>query len=174
MKDALGHGSNPHGTHASAVDKVGKVPMGITWGKNKTTNLEQAQRIAKALGHNTTVYSNPKNTGPAYYFQGGIHFNAAHKYWRDPVGTMQKASNLSSSSPEHVIHHEIGHAIYDAPDNFMNVHHEQTIARTHVSKYAAMNPKEFVSEVHAGTKAGKEYPAEVMQIFNRYARPRKG
>lgn len=173
MKDALGHGSNPHGAHADKVDAIGKVPTQLVWGKNKKTNLALAEQIAAREGHKVTIYSNPKNNGAAYYFQGGIHLNAAHKLWRDPVGTMQRQINLSSNSPEHTVHHEIGHALYDPPDNFMNVIHEQNTARAHVSKYAAMNPKEFVSEVHAGMKAGKTYPAEVMQIFNRYARPRK-
>lgn len=169
MKDAGGHGSN---AHSSGVDAIGKSPLNPTWGKSPKANLALATQIAKDQGHDVTVYRNPKNASPAYYFQGGIHLNASNKYWRDPVGAMQRSTNLSSSDPAHVIHHEIGHALYDAPDNFHTLSH-QGVAREHVSKYAAMNPKEFVSEVHAGMKAGKSYPPHVMQAFNNYARPRK-
>jgi hypothetical protein len=36
-----------------------------------------------------------------------------------------------------------------------------------------MNPKEFVSEVHAGMTVGKTYSPEVMTAFKQYAIPRK-
>jgi hypothetical protein len=62
--------------------------------------------------------------------------------------------------------------MYNAPDNFMGGP-DQATARSQVSKYAAMNPKEFVSEVHAGMKAGKSYSHDVMRMFSQYARVRK-
>lgn len=164
MKDALGHGSNPHNAGVNAIGPV--------WTKSATKNAEIARRIAEGEGHKVNLYRNPKNSAPAYYSQGAIHFNMSNRFWRDPVGTMQRATNLSAKVPEHVVHHEIGHALYDAPDNFHTLSH-QSLAREHVSKYAAMNPKEFVSEIHAAMKTGKTFPEHVMSVFNLYARPRK-
>lgn len=167
MKDALGHGSEAKGSHASGVNAVG-----LQWSKNKAQNLANAQRLSASLGHPAEIVKSV-GSGAAYYNEGrGISLNANAKFWRDPVGSMQRATNLSSDAPEHVIHHEIGHALYDAPNNFMSLGH-QDLARDKVSKYAAMNPKEFVSEVHAGTKAGKTYPADVMQMFKVYAKARQ-
>lgn len=167
MKDALGHGSDAKGLHASGVEAVGQ-----PWTKNKAKNLEIAKRYVESLGHKAEIYPS-KGNGVAYHNEGrGISLNSNHKFWRDPVGSASRATNLSSHSPEHVIHHEIGHALYDAPNNFMTLAH-QDLARSKVSGYAAMNPKEFVSEVHAGMKAGKSYGDDVMTAFKSYARPRK-
>jgi hypothetical protein len=165
-KDALGHGSDARGTHAAGVNAVG-----LQWTKNKQKNLETAKRTIEGLGHKAVIGKSVGN-GVAYYHDGGVFLNENAKFWRDPVGSAQRWDNLSSNVPEHVIHHEIGHALYAPPDNFFHLSH-QDLARTHVSKYAARNPKEFVSEVHAGMKAGKSYPEEVMSIFRNYARPRK-
>jgi hypothetical protein len=166
MKDAKGHGSDPRGLHSAGVNAVG-----LQWSKNKQKNLETAQRLSASLGHPAEIVKST-GSGAAYYNAGrGISLNANAKFWRDPVGNMQRATNMSSALPEHVIHHEIGHALYDPPNNFMTLGH-QDMARE-VSKYAAMNPKEFVSEVHAGTQAGKTFPDHVMSMFKVYARPRK-
>jgi len=172
MKDRLGHGSDPRGTHAAGVGEIGKVPVTLKWGKNKQQNLQTAQRLAESLGHKAEIVKSVGD-GVAYYNAGrGISLNANAKFWNDPVGSASRSTNLSSQLPEHVIHHEIGHALYDPPSNFMTLSH-QDLARTHVSKYASMNPKEFVSEVHAGMKSGKSYPEPVMAVFRQYARPRK-
>jgi hypothetical protein len=163
MKDALGHGSNAHGAGVAAI--------GRQWTKNKAKNLALAQQIARENGHEAVIVKSV-GSGVAYHDWRGISLNENSKFWRDPVGSAARSTNLSSQVPEHVIHHEIGHVLYDPPDNFMTLDH-QDMARQHVSKYAAMNPKEFVSEVHAGMKAGKSFPEHVMTAFRQYARPRK-
>ena len=172
MKDALGHGSN---AHSSGVAQIG-LPK-VIWGKSVKANVEAARQIAQAHGLDVQTYRNPKSSYVAAYHRyesgkSGISLNISKPFWRDPVGVMSRATNLSSNSPEHVIHHEIGHVLYDPPDNFMTLSH-QDLAREHVSKYAATNPKEFVSEVHAGMKVGKTFPEHVMTAFRQYARPRK-
>ena len=107
-----------------------------------------------------------------------------HGQWTVGVAAQWKAGNkkhnvkgkmrgqkgyLSSDSAEHTIHHEIGHALYDPPDNFMAQVH-QDLAREKVSRYAAMNPKEFVSEVYAGMQAGREF-SECTDFFTDTASP---
>jgi hypothetical protein len=142
------------------------------WGTSKKGNVQEAEKLVKSLGYPTQSYSNPKANGAAYYSDGKIHINAAHKFWSNPVAKMKEQGKyLSSDHPNHVVVHEIGHALYDPPDNFMALKH-QDIAREQVSKYAAMNPKEFVSEVYAGRQAGKSYSDEVNTMFKVYAKKR--
>ena len=102
------------------------------------------------------------DTAAAYYSQGKISINEKHPYWRKP-GDYQM-------SIEEIVYHEIGHMIYNAPDNFFSLEH-QDIARL-VSKYAGRNPKEFVSETYARIKIGKKFPDKVMNLYRMYARTR--
>lgn len=171
MKDAKGHGSDPKGAHAAGIDAATKPPK---FGTNKAENVREAARFIEQSGTPAEVYRKPGSASAAVWSQDKIHINASHRFWKDPVASMQRQSasgHLSSDSPTHVLNHELGHAMYDAPDNFFHLGH-QDMARDHVSKYAAMNPKEFVSEVHAGMKAGKTYPEHVMTAFKQYAKPR--
>lgn len=171
MKDAKGHGSDPRGAHSAGIDAITRPPQ---FGKNAAENLREAARYVEQSGHPVEVYRNPKSNMIAAWANDKINLNASNSFWKDPVGNMQRfggSGQLSSSAPDHTLHHEMGHAIYEPPDNFFPLGH-QDMARSQVSKYAARNPKEFVSEVHAGMKAGKSYSPEVMQAFNQYAQKR--
>jgi hypothetical protein len=144
------------------------------WGTNGAANVREAARLVGQQGQPVEIYRNAKSNYVAAYANGKVNLNASKSYWKDPVGNAKRLHEkgiMSSPSPEHVIHHEIGHALYDAPDNFMSNHEREAIGK-HVSTYARMNPKEFVSEVHAGMKAGKQYPEHIMRLFHNYARPR--
>lgn len=156
-------------------EKMKETGVPNQWGTNRNANVREAEKIAKAQGYETSVYRKPGSLNAAVYSDGKIHINASHGYWKDPVGVAahnEKIGHLSTGNPEGIIHHEIGHALYDPPDNFMNQMRERELITKHVSKYAARNPKEFVSEVHAGTKAGKKYDENIMRMFHNYARPR--
>lgn len=147
-----------------------------SFGLKKKQNVSTAIQAAKDMGHEAKEWVPlQKSPNAAMYSQGAIHINRNHKFWSDPVGNMkiQKAKgHLSSDHPMHLIHHEEGHALYDPPDNFHNQSHRE-FARQHVSHYAGSNPKEFVSEVHAGMKGGANYSPEVMKVFSIYANKRK-
>lgn len=176
---AAGAGPQQHdNASANAHDVAAKMKdhgVPAQWGEKRMDNVREAERVAKAQGYETAVYRDSKSRNAAMYSQGKIHINASSGWWKDPVGVAAhnaKVGHLSSDDPSHVLNHEIGHAIYDPPDNFMNQMHERELIKQHVSKYAAMNPKEFVSEVHAGTKAGKKYNEQIMRMFHNYARPR--
>lgn len=161
--------ANAHDVH----EALSHSPLSPQWGKNGAANAREAARVTQAMGYEAEVYRNSKSNFIAAYSQGKVKINASNKYWKDPVANAKRLEGqLSSGSPEHIIHHEIGHAMYDPPDNFHNQMGERELIGQHVSKYAQMNPKEFVSEVHAGIKAGKQYPDKIMQMFHVYARPR--
>lgn len=154
----------------------GKFAQG-SFGTSKKKNIAEAHRAIQAAGFPTQEWHKPGSASAAIYSNtdNKIHINSAHKFWTDPTSGMKAthaAGHLSSSDPSHVLNHEIGHAIYSPPDNWNTLSH-QDMARN-VSKYAAMNPKEFVSEVHAGMAGGKEFSPEIMQAFKMYARKRQG
>lgn len=141
--------------------------------KSKKANAAEAGKFAASLGHDAEIYHNAKDRSPAYWHDGKIKFNSGSKFWADPVANMAKQHELgflASPDPSSIVHHEIGHKLFDAPDNFMTLDH-QTLAGK-VSKYAKRNPKEFVSETHAGLSTGKTYPDDVMNMFKVYAKPR--
>lgn len=145
------------------------------FGKNKKANLDMAKAYLEQLGYKAEIYTGKSQSrSAAVWSHGVIYLYQSSKVWSDPVGAMKEQADhkfLASADPVHILHHEIGHELYDAPSNFMN-NAERDIITQHVSKYAAMNPKEFVSEVHAAMAAGKTYPPEIMHLFKRYAVPR--
>jgi HK97 family phage portal protein len=111
-----------------------------------------------------------------------IYINERSSFWKDAAANMAEANKvgwLSSSAPDHPIHHEIGHALHDAADpaNFKALgskafpaDHKAYFAR-HVSRYAASGPIEMVAEVYAGKKAGKTYPDGVMSYYDALGGP---
>lgn len=165
-----GGGGNPN------HDELGRFASGGGWQAKKKNADVAAGRVA-AAGHESSVYSNPKSGVVAIYSNtdGKIHINSSHKFWSDPEGNMKKmgpegTKYFSSSDPAHVINHEMGHAAYNnTPDNWMTLSHQD--AAEEVSRYARMNPKEFVAETVAGRKAGRVFSPKVDQMFNQYARP---
>lgn len=138
-------------------------------------NAERAKQIIEGAGFKAEIYSNSKLNWAASYSPSmdKISINEANYIWEDVVQNTMKQIQLSSQNPDHIVLHEIGHVLFDPPDNFMNVLQDREFIRTAVSQYASANPKEFVSEVYAGLIAGKKYPASVLAMFSQYARPRK-
>lgn len=156
------------------IDAATKPPE---WGKSPIANAREAARFISQSGFPSEIYRKAGSPVAAIYSNtdSKIHVNVSNPFWKDPVGVMARnaaSGHLASDSPTHILDHEMGHAIYSAPDNFHTLAH-QDMARQQVSKYAATNPKEFVSEVHAGMKGGKTYSPEVMSAFSAYARPRQ-
>lgn len=153
--------------------------LGHNFGTNKNKNVAEAIKHVQSLGYKaTSENASGRKVNPLYAAmasQGSVFINPASKFWKDPIGGMKAAyesGHLSSPHPLHTIHHEIGHLKYDAPDNFIN-NSQRDIIQKEVSKYAAMNPKEFVSEVYAAMQSGKKYSQEIMGMYNIYARERK-
>jgi hypothetical protein len=103
--------------------------------------------------------------------RGTVTINPNSPYWINPVERQKfnfEKGHLSSAHPMHAIHHEIGHLKYNAPWYFSS-REEREIAKKGVGAYAAENPREFVSEVYAGMKAGRAFNPEVQHLFSRYA-----
>src|ERR1022692_582126 len=113
MKDAKGQGSDLRGAHSAGVNQVGRAPQ---WGTNKAANVREALRVVQQSGYPAELWRKPGSKTLAIYSNtdGKIYVNASNKFWKDPVGNMVKqgsGGHLSSTSPEHILNHEIGHAI---------------------------------------------------------------
>jgi hypothetical protein len=143
---------------------------------NKSNNISIAGAEAERLGMKVTTTSLTKvpKDEPASYnnVTGEIFINPRAGYWKDPKGNaskIHKAGWWSSSNPLHPVYHEHGHEKFDPPINWNGGRD----AALRVSKYAAVNPREFVSEVYAGLRDGQTYDEEVMRFYDFYARERK-
>jgi len=193
MKDAKGHGSDPRGgAHATGVDKIGR-PF---WGTNPAENLQRAQDWFQKAGYKSVI-GGTKAVAAYDPLTNKMHLNANAKFWQDPAshtadesevrGRLNPYGNpkkdkdtplfftgrfISANDPEHMMNHEVAHAMYRAPEKFADPSH-RAVAREEVSGRASHSPDEFVAEVHAGMKAGRTYSDNVMQMFKQYAVPRK-
>jgi hypothetical protein len=122
---------------------------------------------------------------PAYYNNrtDEISINAQQPYWADPAKAMRRAYRtrwFSSADPDHVTHHEIGHALHVRSagiDEYRRIVRsrfgdaKKALVRRHVSAYGATQPVEFVAEVYAGMAAGKSYNEQIMGLYRELKGP---
>jgi hypothetical protein len=143
----------------------------------KKENIEIFRKEAEALGYPITTESKSKTSSIAIAFKpadtpnGKIYLNPNSEWIKHPHEVQErmfKSGYLSSPDPMATLHHETAHLKFNAPDNFMN-NRERDIIGEQVSKYARINPKEFVSEVYGAMQTGKTFSEEIMFLFNRYA-----
>jgi hypothetical protein len=87
---------------------------------------------------------------------------------------------FSSKDEDHVITHEIGHALHDkaiGTEAYAKVGRKaMPEARTkyiadQVSQYASSSEVEFVAEVYAGVKAGHSYDDKIMKFYAKLGGP---
>ena len=143
----------------------------IKWTKSGKANAELAAQALSSSGFRAFT-KNPSGakTNPKFAAIGsptnGVLVNPACPYWKDPEGQAKfnfEKGWLSTDHPLGVLIHEAAHTIYDPPNTWMA--DQQKAVATKVSKYAAVNPKEFVSEVTAGLHTGKKYDEDVMRLY---------
>lgn len=118
----------------------------------------------------------------------GIAVNTARKaaaVWKDMPAYQQKAFDsgwMSSPHPNHTIWHELGHVLFkrtasiDHQSNASNTNGSsnpffKTIA-AQVSRYAGTNGQEFIAEVFAAHRAGRRFPKEVLDQYERLHGPK--
>jgi hypothetical protein len=115
-----------------------------------------------------------------------ILINARSKYWQQAeIDAAHARGWLSTNDPNHFMNHELGHYAnrhnisqqrWDELYNDNRPLNAAMAARTRkeVSQYAATSRLEFVAEVHAGLKAGKEYGPKIMRDYDRWGGARPG
>jgi len=116
---------------------------------------------------------------------GRIYINGEHEHWSDPAAYVRKRYHLrprwfSTRSIDHVIRHEIGHALHWRRFDPVEVdvywegrfnEKEQAMIRATVSWFASTSTQDFIGEVYAGLLAGRSYPVAVMEIYWRLKGP---
>jgi hypothetical protein len=180
----------------------GEDPFGMK-NQTKSRNIEIARiRLAKE-GYVSGVYSEGDrkrrkggqslaktlSSAPLYNSEGrvsfnepevrSIHLNKAANYWRNPTMEQRRLRSsgwTSSSSPVHVLLHEVGH-MRDLKmgkrgggvDPWFNQYGTNKNTKKglakRVSGYAAQSPDEFVAETYAGRRTGRKYDYQVMSAY---------
>ena len=166
------------------------------FGKDATQNLAAANQVAKAKGASLQPVAFSKQqvrSGTKAYVlsdkQGvvypTVYVNKDSKYWNNPRAVARagrRSGQFSTSAPEGVILHEVGHikagvnlGTFKGADRRRPTRQPPTqqVARR-VSKYAAESPAEFVAETYAGRRTGRRYDHQVMNAYHRVrgTRPR--
>ena len=149
----------------------------IEWGKTAKVNAQLAAELLKSYGINAMT-ENPSGRPTDGRFAAigsainGVLVNPKSSFWKDPVGMMRanhESGHLSTANPMGVLLHEVAHTKFANVQGYWDQSSQKDIAGK-VSRYAASNPKEFVSEVFAGIHTGKQYDDDVMRMYNRYAK----
>lgn len=122
--------------------------------------------------------------------QSRISFNKSEPGWADvhqAAIKMRKKGYWSSSSPLHVVNHEIGHtkdkrfrdrliggkkeswtlasSAKNSETRIKQSSQAMNLARRRVSETASQSPSEFVAETYAARRAGKKYDHQVMNAY---------
>jgi hypothetical protein len=108
--------------------------------------------------------------------------NPAHPAWSDMRAYIQAPNRkrfFSSRSPDHITHHEIGHALHyrgmtsaeRAAIWYKVLTREERLIATFVSDYSVHGRIEFVAEVYAGLCAGRRFRTEVMRLYEKLKGP---
>jgi hypothetical protein len=141
-------------------------------GKPKT-NVNRMKALIKAQGVPNVDQLSRSHSRAAAWAQPEykrVVVNSSNSMYKQPYATMlqnRRTGNLSTSDPRGTAFHEAAHLKYAQKDNWLGDRHKKVAGR--VSRYAQMNPKEFVSEVVAGRRTGRKYDRETMRIWRDYA-----
>jgi hypothetical protein len=159
------------------------------------TVFERADRYAtdrgvkidtKGAAKVQATYPHDHSLIPGYFNPNNreVVLNDRQRYYADPVKFMEDkfADNwFSSPHPDHIVHHEVGHALhYDKIGHAQWVYlkrarftpDQAAIAEAKVSRYAASEVLEFVAEVYASLVHGKrKIDPVVMALYNHFKGP---
>jgi hypothetical protein len=108
--------------------------------------------------------------------------NSTHPAWADMKTYIQSPKRkgfFSTRSPDHIVRHEIGHALHyrgmteaeRAEIWYQELTPEEQSAAARVSKYAKFGRIEFVAEVYAGLWGRRTFGPEVMAIYEKLKGP---
>lgn len=138
--------------------------------------IERARDKVLAAGFSVGYAVLPENQIACYYPSvNAIFLNTASPYWNDPDThqlELYAIGRLSTSSRDHIIRHEIGHAVMCRKVGIVGMAYWASIlpanpenVKTEVSEYAATNCVEFYAEVYAGLAAKKKYSDDILRQY---------
>lgn len=114
--------------------------------------------------------------------RGKVFLNQRHPFWRSPIAFMttnHRAGSTSTANPAHPAFQEIAHRLHQVAVGAARyaelrarplTPEEDAIAAT-VSAYARTSPAEFVAEVYAALRDGRELDEAVLALYNRLGGP---
>lgn len=103
-----------------------------------------------------------------------VFLNKKHRFWNDPRKVSletRRSGKMSTSNPMGVIYHEIAHTkdrynlSRSRKGNLQWKDLSDIEVARRVSKYATINPVEFVAEVYAALKTGHRFDYQVMRLY---------
>jgi hypothetical protein len=120
----------------------------------------------------------------AYYDEDDdeLVINRTHLAWTDMRAYIQdprRKDHFSTRSPDHIIRHEIGHALHyrslSAAERadiwYKDLLPEEKVFAAHVSDYSTEGRIEFVAETFAGHWAGRRFRPEVLALYEKLKGP---
>ena len=163
--------------------------------KARLANAQVAKSFFESQGLSVKFSSsrNSATIASVHPFTKEVLINRSHTSWINPAkaaATSRGSREFSSSSPMHVVYHEMGHArdkkIGDRVGPFGGMwalatrkgpSEEQRAERANqmrsaarrVSYYATKNPSEFIAETYAGRRTGHRYDSRVMSAYREAA-----
>lgn len=158
---------------------------GETGGSSITGNYTDLKKMPSEIdGVPITISKLTDKRSLAVANSSGIVINKGAKQWKDIAGYQKEAYAagwVSTDDPNGVVLHELGHYKHRQEagsmfENYKNTNSSssprfKTLA-SRVSKYAATNGVEFVSEVYAGLKTGRTYDESVMGMYHEMRGPK--
>jgi hypothetical protein len=147
----------------------------IWYKDNPDKNIEIAKTILEQ--HNIKVFVYEEDSGTRAHSVVGmpqVFLNKRHRFWIDPYKVSletRRSGRMSTSNPMGVIYHEIAHTkdrynlSRSRKDNLQWKDLSDIEVAGRVSKYATMNPVEFVAEVYAALKTGRRFDYQVMKLY---------
>jgi hypothetical protein len=171
-------GPNPPANAAPNSAGPTSSPSPISGLKPTTPMMTRAIEIAAKHGVTVEIL-------PAKYFRKDVpaKFSSdTEKVYINKDAPVWKKKNvshfgawLSSASPDHLIHHEIGHARHYravGSERFQEMHapvDESMRAKIglQVSTYGKTNQVEFVAEVYAASAGGRKFSDEIIQYYKK-------
>jgi hypothetical protein len=107
------------------------------------------------------------------------HAHAAWGNLREYVQADERRGHFSTRAPDHIVRHEIGHALHyrgmtDAERAeiwYKGLTPEEKLVASQVSGYARAGRIEFVAEVYSGLWGGRKFGRDVTSLYEKLKGP---
>ncbi len=114
----------------------------------------------------------------AYYDEDDdeLVINASHFAWTDMlnyISSPERRGHFSTRSVDHIVRHEIGHALHyrgmtevnHAEIWYKDLTSDEEVIAKEVSRYATTGRIEFVAEVYAGLWGRRRFRSEIRDLY---------
>lgn len=163
----------PESSIAASAVRRGNEGYGLNQRANIARAVEEFKRAhpnilikKKSGGASIAHVTTSTNRASGAISKQTLTINTAADFWKDPVGVARqyrRTGFMASSSPGHIIRHEMGHIAHKPTRGLRWASAPQSAGR--VSRYARTDAMEFMAEVRGGLRSGQRFPARVMREY---------